>query len=93
MGFYSNLKVAYWDLHLTFYERNAIITRDEFNLHMAQCKVPRAQVRLFFGLHLYLAVKYCENLKVPGAQLNVNTARAIAWFVGVTIYCTFFNDN
>ena len=47
----------------------------------------------FFGPHLYLAEKYCENPKVPGAQLNVNPARAITWLVGVTIYCTFFNNN
>ena len=30
---------------------------------------------------------------MPRAQLNVNSARAITWFVGVTIYCTYFNDN
>ena len=47
----------------------------------------------FFGLHLYLAGKYCKNLKMPGVQLNVNPARAITWLVGVTIYCTFFNKN
>ena len=52
----------------------------------------RAQTKLLFGL-LYLAEKYCENRKVPGAQLNVNPTRAITWFVGVTIYCTFFNYN
>ena len=61
---------------------------------MAQCHGPRAQmVRLFFGLHPYLAEKYCRNPKVPGAQLNVYPARAITWFVGVTIYSTFFNSN
>ena len=60
---------------------------------MAQCQEPRAQITLFFGLHQYLAKKYCENLKVSGAQLIVNPARAITWFVGVTIYCTFFNNN
>ena len=27
------------------------------------------------------------------AQLNINPARAITRFVGVTIYCTFFNNN
>ena len=62
---------------------------------MAQCQEPRAQM-IFFGLHLYLAEKYCENLKVSDAQLNINPARAfraITWFVGVTIYCTFFNNN
>ena len=26
-------------------------------------------------------------------QLNINPARAITWFAGVTIYCTFFNNN
>ena len=61
---------------------------------MAQCQGPRAlMVRLFFGIHLYLAVKYCKNPKGLGAQLDVNPARAITWFEGVTIYCTFFNNN
>ena len=50
-------------------------------------------VRLFFGLHRYLAGKYCKNLKVPRAQLNVNPARAMTWFVDVIIYCTFFNNS
>ena len=54
---------------------------------------PRAQMRFFFGLHLYLAEKYCKNPKVPEAQFNVNPARAITWFAGVTIYRTFFNYN
>ena len=49
--------------------------------------------KTFFGLHLYLVGKYCENLKMPGAQLDVNPALAITWFVGVTVYCTFFNNN
>ena len=60
---------------------------------MAQCQGPRTQIRLFFGFHLYLGGKYCKNLKEPGAQINVNPARAIVWFVGVTVCCTFFNDN
>ena len=47
--------------------------------------------KTFFGPHLYLAGKYCENPKVPGAQLNVNPARAIAWFVGVTISIVHFS--
>ena len=49
--------------------------------------------KIFFGFHLYLAGNYCKNPKVPGAQLNVNPAPAITWFVGVTIYSTFFNNN
>ena len=49
--------------------------------------------KTFFGLHLYSTGKYCKNPIVPGAQLSVNPARAKTWFVGVTIYCTFFNNN
>ena len=60
---------------------------------MAQCQGPRAHIRLFFDLHLYLAEKHCENPKVPGVQLNVNPARAKAKLVGVTIYYTFFDNN
>ena len=62
---------------------------------MAQCQGPRTQKRLFFSLHLYLAGKYCKNPTVLGAQLNLNVSQAWAttWFVGVTIYCTFFNYN
>ena len=57
---------------------------------MAQCQGPRTQIRLFFGLHLCLVGKYWyKNSKVSAAQLNINPARAITWFVGVTIYCTF----
>ena len=56
---------------------------------MAQCQGPCAQiVRLFFALLLYLAGK-----SVPGAQLNVNPAREVTWFAGVTFYSTFFNNN
>ena len=60
---------------------------------MAQCQGPLTQTRLFFVLHLYLVGKYSENPKVPGAQLNVNSAWAITWFVAVTIYRTFSNNN
>ena len=49
--------------------------------------------KTFFSLHLYLAGKYCKNPTVPGTQLNVNPARAITWFVDVTMYCTFYNNN
>ena len=61
---------------------------------MAQCQGPRAQmVKPFFGLHLYLVGKYCENPIVPGALLNVNLTRVITWFVGVAICSTSFNNN
>ena len=60
---------------------------------MAQCQGPRAHIRFAFGLHLYLAGRYCVNPKVLGAQHSVNSARAKTWLVGVTIYCTFFIYN
>ena len=60
---------------------------------MIECQGRRAQIRLLFGLHQYLVGKYCENPKVPGAQLNVNPARAITCLAGVTTYCTFFYNN
>ena len=59
---------------------------------MAQCQGPRTQMT-FFWFYLYLAGKYCKNPEVPEAQLNVNPARAITRFVGVTIYCIFLNNN
>ena len=58
---------------------------------MAQCQGPRAQVvRLFWSSPVFGRSEYS---KVPGAQLNLNAAQVITWFVGVTIYCTFFNNN
>ena len=49
--------------------------------------------KTFFGLRMYLAGKYCENLKVQRAQFNVNPARAITWLAGVTMYCTCLINN
>ena len=61
---------------------------------MTQCQGSRAQmIRLFFGLHLYLARRYCEIPRVQGAPRNVNPAWAKPWLFGITIYCTFFNKD
>ena len=49
--------------------------------------------KTFFDLYLNLAEKYCKNPEVSEVQLNVNPAWAITWLVGVTIYCTFCNNN
>ena len=59
---------------------------------MAQCQGPRAQIRLFWSSPAF-GRKILQKSKVPGAQLNVNPARAKIRFVGVTIYGTFFNNN
>ena len=55
-------------------------------------EAPRSYKTLF-GFDLHSAGKYCKYPKVPMAQLNVNPAREKTRFVGVTIYCTFFNEN
>ena len=60
---------------------------------MTRCQMPCAHIRLFLVFTCYLAGKYCKNPKVPGAQHNVNPARAITWLAGVTIYCTFLNNG
>ena len=55
----------------------------ELGTDLTYRKVPGAlrSYKTFFNLHLCLA----KNSKVPGAQLKVNPARAITWFLGVTI--------
>ena len=57
-------KVPMLGPYLTVYERNAI-TRVGFTIIWhSTSKGSRAQlVRLFFGLHLYLAGRSCENLQ------------------------------
>ena len=84
------LKVANSGPRVTIYERN-----EEPGTNLTDSTVPGAprSDKTFFGLHLYLAGKYCKNPKVPGVQLNVNPAWAITWLVGATIYCTFCKNN
>ena len=60
---------------------------------MAQCQGPHGQIRIFLVFTSTWQENIAKNPKVPEAQLNVNPARAITWFVGVTIYCTFFDYN
>ena len=62
---------------------------------MAQCQGPRAQMIKLFVVFAYWPIRQegvAKILKVPGAPApgNVNSARAIAWLVGLTIYCTIF---
>ena len=59
---------------------------------MALRQGPRAHIRIFWS-SLVFGSKILQNPKVPGAQHNVNPARAKTWFAGVTIYCTFFSNN
>ena len=59
---------------------------------MAQCQGLRAQmVKIFFGLHIYLAGRCSENYEIARGYAQCKSARAIIWLVGETIYCTIFH--
>ena len=61
------LKVSILGSHLPSYERNAITRAGFTTIWHSTSKGSRAQmVRLFFGLHLYLAGRCCENF--PSAK-------------------------
>ena len=77
--------------HLPFYERNAM-TRAGFTIIWpSTCKGSRAQmVRLFLVFTYIWQENVAKISKVPRAPHNINLARAIAWLVGVNIYCTIF---
>ena len=50
-------------------------------------------VRRFFGLHLYLAGRCCENPQSARAPGQYKSGPGITWLVDETIYFTFFNNN
>ena len=58
------LKIPILGPHFPFYERNAI-TRAGFTIiwHSTSNGSRAQMVRLFFGLHLYLVERCCENLQ------------------------------
>ena len=51
----------------------------------------RAHIRLFFWSSPVFGWKILRKSQSARAQLNINPARATTGFVGVRIYCTFFN--
>ena len=61
---------------------------------MAECQGPRSQMVRLFLVFTYIWQKDVVKIsKVPGALCKVNPARAIAWLVGVIIYCTIFQQQ
>ena len=61
---------------------------------MAQCQGPRAQmVRLFFGLHLFLAERCCENPQSTRGPAQCKPGPRITWLLGIIIYCTSFQKQ
>ena len=57
---------------------------------MAQCQGPRTYIRLFFWSSPVFGRKILRKSQT-GAQLNVNPARAITCFAGVTISVVHFS--
>ena len=49
--------------------------------------------KAFFGLHLYLAERCCENLLSARGPARCKSGLAITWLVDVTIYCTIFQKQ
>ena len=60
---------------------------------MAVPWAPRSDKTFFWSSPLLSRTILQKSQSAMGVQLNKNPARAIAWFVGVTIYCTVFNNN
>ena len=58
-----------------------------------QLGAPRPNCKSFFGLHLYLAERCCENFQSARDPARCKSGPAITWLVGVTIYCTIFFYN
>ena len=85
------LKVPILSPHLTVYKRNAI-TRARFTIIWhSTSRGFRAQMVKLFLVFTYIWQEDVEKIfKVPRAPHNINLARAIAWLVGITIYCTIF---
>ena len=50
-------------------------------------------VRLFFGLHLYLAGRCCENPQSTRGNAQCKSGPGIKWLVSVTIYWTIFQKQ
>ena len=61
---------------------------------MAQCQGPRAQMVTIFLVFTYIREHgFAKIPKVLGVARNVNPARTITWLVGITIYCTIFQEE
>ena len=61
---------------------------------MAQCQGHRAQmVKLFWCLPVIFDRKILQKSQGVRGPTQCKSGRAITWFIGVTIYCTFFNNT
>ena len=76
------LKVAICGPHLPFYERNAITRAGVTIWHSA--KAPRTDGKTFFGLHIYLAGKCCNNLQSTRGPVQYKSGPGITWLVRAT---------
>ena len=58
-----------------------------------QLKALRSNLETFYGLHLHLAERCCENLQSARGPARFKSGPAITWLVSVTIYCTIFQQQ
>ena len=77
------LKVATSGPHLPFYERNAVISAGFTIWHSV--RAPRSNGKTFFGLHLYLAGRFCENPQSTSGSVQYKSGPEITWLEGVII--------
>ena len=53
----------------------------------------RSNRKTFFGFPLNLAERSCKNSQSAGGPARCKSGPPIAWLVGVTIYCTIFQEQ
>ena len=59
---------------------------------MAQCQESRAQMGFFWSSPVF-GKKILQKSQSARAPIQCKSDWAITWFVGVTMYCIFFNNN
>ena len=58
-----------------------------------QLRALRSNLKTFYGLHLHLVERCCENLQSARGPARCKSGPAITWLVSVTIYCTIFQQQ
>ena len=58
-----------------------------------QLRALRSHLKTFYGLHLHLAERCCENLQSARGPARCKSGPAVTWLVSATIYCTIFQKQ
>ena len=74
-----------------FCERNAITRAGSIIWHWgARGPAMRSDGTTFFGLHLYLAGRCCDNSQSTRGPVQYKFGSGMTWLVCVTIFCSIF---